>query len=86
MASVLNEAYFHDEAAAFAALESILWPEGPICPLCGNHDAGKIGSLKGVHSKPSEKHPKGVERLGLKKCYACRGQFTVRKGKPKVGK
>lgn len=80
MASVLNEAYFHDEAAAFAALESILWPEGPTCPLCGNADGSKIGALKGVRSKPSKKHPNGVERLGLKKCYACRGQFTVRKG------
>lgn len=80
MASVLNEAYFHDEAAAFAALETILWPEGPTCPLCGNHDASKIGALKGVRSKPSKKNPLGVERLGLKKCYACRGQFTVRKG------
>jgi len=78
--SVLNEAYFHDEAAAFATLETILWPEGPTCPLCGNHDASKIGALKGVRSKPSKKNPKGVERFGLKKCYACRGQFTVRKG------
>jgi len=80
MASVLNEAYFHDEAAAFAALETILWPEGPICPLCGNHDAAKIGVLKGVRTMPSKKNPNGVERLGLKKCYACRGQFNVRKG------
>lgn len=27
--------YFHDESAARAALESILWPTGPICPKCG---------------------------------------------------
>jgi len=32
MTSVLNEAYFHDEAAAFGALEAILW--GPVCPHC----------------------------------------------------
>jgi len=35
MASVLNEPYFQDEAAAFAALEAILWPDGPVCPHCG---------------------------------------------------
>src|SRR5712692_9151841 len=34
MASVLNEAYSQDEAAAFGALEAILWPHGPRCPHC----------------------------------------------------
>ena len=72
MASVLNEAYFHDEAAAFAALEAILWPSGPTCPHCGAVD--RINPLQGVKDK------KGRVRLGLWKCYHCRGQFTVRKG------
>jgi transposase-like protein len=80
MASVLNEAYFHDEAAAFEALEEILWPDGPVCPLCGNCDASKIGALKGVRGKPTKKNPEGAVRLGLHKCYACRGQFRVTKG------
>lgn len=72
MASVLKEAYFHGEAAAFAALEAILWPDGPTCPHCGAVD--RINRLEGVKDK------KGRERLGLWKCYHCRGQFTVRKG------
>ena len=72
MASVLTEAYFHDEAAAFAALEGILWPRGPVCPHCGGTD--RINRLEGVKDK------KGRIRLGLWKCYQCRGQFTVRKG------
>lgn len=76
--SVLSKAYFHDEAAAFAKLEEIVWPEGPICPHCGNYD--KIYELKGVRSKPSKKNPEGVERHGLKKCAQCRKQFTVRVG------
>lgn len=80
MASVLNEPYLHDEKAAFEALEAILWPNGPTCPLCGCHDSQRIGSLEGVRSKPSKKNPEGIERHGLKKCYQCRGQFTVRKG------
>jgi transposase-like protein len=78
MASVLNEPYFHDEAAAFAALEAILWHDGPVCPHCGV--VGRAGRLEGVRSKPSKKHPEGIERHGLWKCYGCRGQFTVRKG------
>ena len=71
MASVLNQAYFRDEAAAFAALEAILWPHGPTCPHCGATD--RINRLEGVKDK------KGRVRLGLWKCYHCRGQFTVRK-------
>jgi transposase-like protein len=70
MASVLNEAYFQDEAAAFERLEQIVWPNGPVCPHCGG--MGRIGSLAGVKDK------KGRVRLGLRKCYDCRSQFTVR--------
>ena len=72
MTSVLSEPYFHDEAAAFAALERIVWPDGPWCPKCGAVD--RIGSLEGVKDK------KGRVRHGLKKCYHCRQQFTVRVG------
>ncbi|MFZ1965244.1 MAG: IS1595 family transposase [Roseiarcus sp.] len=75
MASVLKEDYFQNEASAFERLEAIVWPNGPICPHCKNNgDKGHIGCLDGVKDK------KGRVRLGLKKCYACRGQFTVRKG------
>lgn len=76
--SIFSKKYFHDEAAAFAKLESIVWPDGPTCPHCGN--AGKIYALKGVRSKPSKKNPEGIERHGLKKCAECRKQFTVRIG------
>jgi transposase-like protein len=78
MSSVLCEPYFQDEQAAFDRLEEIIWPNGPTCPHCGG--MSRIGSLKGVRTKPSKKHPEGVERIGLKKCYDCRNQFTVRKG------
>lgn len=76
--SVLNAPHFHDESAAFAKLESVLWPHGPVCPHCGNTD--RIYDLKGVRSKPSKKNPEGIERHGLKKCGKCRKQFTVRVG------
>lgn len=76
--SVLNAKHFHDEAAAFTELEAFLWADGPICPHCGALD--RIYALNGVRSKPSKKHPEGVERHGLKKCGHCRKQFTVRVG------
>ncbi|MGH6858112.1 MAG: IS1595 family transposase [Methylocella sp.] len=72
MTSVFKEPYLQDEAAAFVALEAIVWPQGPVCPHCGC--MGRIAALKGVKDK------KGRERLGLKKCYHCRKQFTVRVG------
>lgn len=80
MASVLNEAYFHDEEAAFRALEGIMWPDGqpPHCPHCGTTD--RMGRLAPQRSKPSKRHPEGKPVYGLWKCYACRKQFTVRKG------
>ena len=77
--SILSKTYFHDEAAAFAHLESIIWGDKPVCPKCGNSEK-KIYSLEGVRSKPSKKNPQGVLRHGLKKCYFCRKQFTVRVG------
>lgn len=76
--SVLSKPYMHDEAAAFAHVESIIWPEGPVCPHCGVVD--RAYRLTGVRSKPSKKNPEGVERHGLWKCRECRKQFTVRKG------
>ena len=76
--SILAAKHFHDEAAAFAELETILWPEGPVCPHCGAMD--RIYSLNGVRSKASKKNPNGVERHGLKKCGHCSKQFTVRVG------
>jgi transposase-like protein len=70
--SVLSKPYFHDEAAAFALVESVIWPAGPTCPHCGAVD--RIAKLDGVKDK------KGRVRPGLWKCYHCRKQLTVRIG------
>lgn len=61
-----------DEAKAFEYVESLRWPDGPVCQHCGAID--RINRLEGVKDK------KGRVRHGLWKCYHCRGQFTVRKG------
>jgi transposase-like protein len=76
--SVLSRPYFHDEAKAFEHVESILWPQGPVCHHCGSME--RAYRLKGVRTKPTKKNPAGVERHGLYKCGACRKQFTVRMG------
>ena len=64
--SVLSKPYFHDEATAFAHLESVLWSEGPGCPHCG--------SVSGKH------YDLNKTRVGLRKCSDCRKQFTVKVG------
>ena len=63
--SVLDKPYFHNEPSAFAFVEGILWPQGPICPHCGGYD--RIYDL-------------AKTRIGLRKCGQCRKQFTVRVG------
>jgi transposase-like protein len=65
--SVLDDPHYHSEEAAFAFVEAYLWPDGPICPHCG--ETKRIGELNGK-----------TARAGLRKCYACRKQFTVRIG------
>ena len=67
--SILSAAHFHNEDAAFAYVEAHLWPNGPVCPHCGNVEQARIGRLQGKSSRP-----------GLRKCYACRKTFTVRVG------
>lgn len=67
--SVLSKPYFHDETAAFAHLEGVLWANGPVCPHCGNCDPKRIKRLEG-----------NATRIGLHKCNECRKQFTVKVG------
>ena len=67
--SVLNAPHFINEEAAFAYVESRLWPTGPTCPHCGNADAKRIHKMEGK-----------TTRLGLRKCNECRKPFTVRQG------
>lgn len=68
MHSILSDAHFHSEEAAYAFVESRLWPGGPVCPHCGATKE-HVGRLKGKTTRP-----------GLCKCYACRKPFTVKVG------
>ena len=43
--SVLNAPQFQSEAAAFAYVETKLWPDGPFCPHCG--ECERVGRLTG---------------------------------------
>jgi transposase-like protein len=63
--SVLSQPHFHNEAAAIARLEAIVWPQGPHCPRCGGVD--RITTVKGG-------------RDGLRRCGPCKREFTVTVG------
>lgn len=63
--SALSAKFFHDEAAAFEKLESLLWSDGPVCAHCGG--MGRITRVNGG-------------RMGLRRCGDCKKQFTVTVG------
>lgn len=67
MASVLSAPRFHDEDAAYAWVEARLWPNGPVCPHCG--ECERIVKLAGKST-----------RRGVHKCRACRKPFRVTVG------
>jgi len=67
--AVFQNPIFQDEAMARAALEAVRWPDGPICPHCGNSDPAMIAKVAGNRHRP-----------GLFYCNACKGQFTVKVG------
>jgi transposase-like protein len=68
----LTDPVFNDEDKARAYFEEIRWPNGPVCPHCGNVDASRIYSIAA--------NPKAKIRAGLRECQDCHGQFTVRTG------
>ncbi|MBP1804677.1 IS1595 family transposase [Rubellimicrobium aerolatum] len=68
--SMLSRPYFHDEAAAFAHVEAVLWPAGAVCPHCGC--TGRITKVKPNLEKRV--------RMGLHRCGDCKKQFTVTVG------
>jgi transposase-like protein len=60
---------YSDPDKARALLESLLWPNGPVCPHCKFNEVYKLTPRKGSNT-----------RQGLYKCAACRKQFTVTVG------
>ena len=65
--SILSDPIFHNEQAAYAYIESILWPHGSVCPQCGVVDSAY--ELKGKRARP-----------GLRRCKDCKKDFTVKVG------
>ena len=58
-------AAFPDEQTAIDHFTAIRWANGKFCPLCGNADEARIGTLSGTNTH---------------KCYVCRKRFSIRVG------
>ena len=68
--------YFSDEDKAREFLEAIRWPDGPVCPHCG-----EVNNAYRLEPKPTKEGEKGKHvRKGVWKCGGCREQFTVTVG------
>ena len=65
MTNSLSALHFKDDTAARKLIETIRWPNGPVCPYCGTFD----------HAYPLKKA--GWYRCGSKEC---RKDFTVTMG------
>jgi len=65
---------YSDEDRARGLLESLLWPNGPVCPHCQNHKE------KAIYKLQPKETSKSAARKGVYKCGACRKQFTVTVG------
>lgn len=65
-------AHFSTDEAAREYLEAVRWPNGPVCPHCGNADRAKLYDL--------QPNPAKNIRPGLRECGECGEQFTVTVG------
>lgn len=63
----LTDPIYSDPSAAREHLERLLWPNGPVCPRCG--EAERVKRLEGQSTRP-----------GVVMCNPCRKPFTVTVG------
>jgi transposase-like protein len=63
---------FASDETAREYIESLLWPNGSVCPHCQNNDQEKIWKITANKEKKI--------RAGLHRCAACNKEFTVTVG------
>jgi transposase-like protein len=66
---------YSDDDKARDLLETLRWPNGPVCPHCQND-----GVAKSIYRLTPKAGSKAPARKGVCKCGACRKQFTVTVG------
>jgi transposase-like protein len=69
MTGALDNPIFNDPDKAREHLEAQRWPNGPICPHCGNSDPERVRKMQGKSTRP-----------GVYQCNECRKPFSVTVG------
>ena len=67
--------YLSDEAEAWSLLERLRWPDGPVCPHCGNQGGYFIKARSG--QRTSKKGTVSYRRLWKCQNRECAKQFSV---------
>jgi transposase-like protein len=65
----ITDPIYQDADKAREHLEKLQWPNGPLCPHCGNCDPARITKLAGKSTRP-----------GVYKCKECAKPFSVTVG------
>jgi transposase-like protein len=65
----LTDPIYQDAEKAREHLEALQWPNGPLCPHCGNAELARIRKLQGKSTRP-----------GVYKCNECEKPFSVTVG------
>jgi transposase-like protein len=65
----ITDPIYSDANKAREHLEKLQWPNGPLCPHCGNCDPARITKLAGKSTRP-----------GVYKCKECAKPFSVTVG------
>lgn len=71
--------YFHDEAAAWELLESLRWPDGPVCPHCGEVDNAVLLKCRTGQATTS------TGKVSYRRTWKCRNKDCRRKFSVLVG-
>ncbi len=74
--SVLSADRFHNEEAAFAYVEAQLWPNGPVCPHCGNADRRRRSAAYG-QDDPSRACASATPAASPSRCASARSSRTA---------
>ena len=56
---VLSAPYFYNEADAFQQLQATLWPNGPVCPRCGNLE--RITAVRSINQPKNLQSTRFIE-------------------------
>jgi len=72
--------FYQNEDAAREYLETLMWPDGPVCPKCECVEGIDENGRERMHYAIEASLNKRGARKGLYKCYSCRKQFTVTVG------